>query len=185
MARNNLPLNLLEAWQPVFDWFITTYPAHEKKASDSGLINATKWESILGMVNWNEGKLNKGKQIFVNRACQNCHSGAGALGPDLAGAAKRLSPEDLFRTIIFPNRDISPLYKFNEYRMHNGDVHVGRTAFYAADGIVLRTGSGIIRLDQKDIASKKPSELSIMPEGLLEGLKASELADLYQFLKSL
>ena len=56
---------------------------------------------------------------------------------------------------------------------------------YAADGIVLRTGSGIIRLDQKDIASKKTSELSIMPEGLLEGLKASELADLYQFLKSL
>ena len=184
-AKNNLTVNLLEDWQPVFDWFNTTYPAHEKKASDSGLVNATKWDSILGMVNWNEGKLNKGKKIFVNRACQNCHSGAGALGPDLAGAAKRLSPEDLFRTIIFPNRDISPLYKFNEYRMHNGDVHVGRTAFYAADGIVLRTGSGIIRLDQKDIASKKTSELSIMPEGLLEGLKASELADLYQFLKSL
>ena len=69
--------------------------------------------------------------------------------------------------------------------MKNGDVHLGRTAFYAADGIVLKTGSGIIRLDQKDIASQQVSERSIMPEGLLEGLNASDIADLYQFLKSL
>jgi putative heme-binding domain-containing protein len=137
------------------------------------------------MVNWSEGKSTKGKKIFVNRACQNCHSGASALGPDLMGAAKRLAPEDLFRTILFPNRDISPLYRFNEYRMHNGDVHVGRTAFYAADGIVLKTGSGIIRLDQKNIVSQQASERSIMPEGLLEGLKMNDLADLYQYLKSL
>ena len=183
--ENNVSTNLLAAWQPVFHWFNTTYPTLEKAASDTGLVNATKWESILNMVNWSEGKSTKGKKIFVNRACQNCHSGASALGPDLMGAAKRLAPEDLFRTILFPNRDISPLYRFNEYRMHNGDVHVGRTAFYAADGIVLKTGSGIIRLDQKNIVSQQASERSIMPEGLLEGLKMNDLADLYQYLKSL
>ena len=137
------------------------------------------------MVNWNDGELTKGKKIFVNRACQNCHSSAGALGPSLNGTAKRLAPEDLFRAILFPNRDISPLYKFNEYRMQNGDVHVGRTAFFAADGVVLRTGSGIIRLDQKEILSQQTSERSIMPEGLLEGLDLSDLANLYQYLKSL
>ncbi len=183
--KNKLPKNLLTFWQPVFDWFNTTYPTLSNAASDTGLVNAKKWESILGTVNWNEGKLREGKKIFINRACQNCHSGEGALGPDLNGIAKRLSPEDLFRTILFPNRDISPLYRFNEYRMQNGDVHLGRTAFYAADGIVLKTGSGIIRLDQKDIASQQVSERSIMPEGLLEGLSASDIADLYQFLKSL
>ena len=183
--KNNLTINLLATWQPVFDWFNTTYPDLAESASDSGLVNSTKWESILGIVNWSEGKLIRGKKIFVNRACQNCHSGAGALGPNLIGAVKRLAPEDLFRTILFPNRDISPLYRFNEYRMHNGDVHLGRAAFYAADGIVLKTGSGIIRLDQKDIASQHTSERSIMPEGLLEGLKANDLADLYQYLKSL
>ena len=69
--------------------------------------------------------------------------------------------------------------------MQNGDVHVGRTAFFAADGVVLRTGSGIIRLDQKEILSQQTSERSIMPEGLLEGLDLSDLANLYQYLKSL
>ena len=97
----------------------------------------------------------------------------------------RFSPEDLFRAILFPNRDISPLYRFNEYRLRNGDVHVGRTAFYAADGVVLRTGAGIVRLDQAEIISQQASERSIMPEGLLEGLSERDLADLYQYLKSL
>ena len=121
----------------------------------------------------------------MNRACQGCHSDSGALGPSLSGAAKRFSPEDLFRAILFPNRDISPLYQFNEYRLRNGDVHVGRTAFYAADGVVLRTGAGIVRLNQAEIVSQQTSRRSIMPEGLLEGLNESDLADLYQHLKSL
>ena len=184
-VTSNSPSNLMDIWQPVFDWFEETYPNFAKEASDSGLVNAEKWESILGMVNWNDGELIKGKKIFVNRACQNCHSSVGALGPSLNGTAKRLAPKDLFRAILFPNRDISPLYKFNQYRMQNGDVHVGRTAFFAADGVVLRTGSGIIRLDQKEIVSQQTSERSIMPEGLLEGLDSTDLANLYQYLKSL
>ena len=64
-------------------------------------------------------------------------------------------------------------------------MHVGRTAFYAADGVVLRTGAGIVRLDQAEIISQQASERSIMPEGLLEGLSERDLADLYQYLKSL
>ena len=142
-------------------------------------------EATLAEVDWETGDFAKGQRLYVNRACQGCHSDSGALGPGLSGAAKRFSPEDLFRAILFPYRDISPLSRFNEYRLRNGDVHVGRTAFYAADGVVLRTGAGIVRLDQAEIISQQASERSIMPEGLLEGLSERDLADLYQYLKSL
>ena len=183
--KSNQPADLFDAWQPVFNWFSEAHPTIATAAADTGLIDAAKWETALAKVDWGSGDLSKGRQLFVNRACQGCHSDSGALGPSLSGAAKRFSPEDLFRAILFPNRDISPLYQFNEYRLRNGDVHVGRTAFYAADGVVLRTGAGIVRLNQAEIVSQQTSRRSIMPEGLLEGLNESDLADLYQHLKSL
>jgi hypothetical protein len=183
--KSNQPADLLAAWQPVFDWFNEAHPELATAAAGAGLVDAAKWEATLAKVNWETGDLAKGQQLYVNRACQGCHSDSGALGPGLSGAASRFSPVDLFRAILFPNRDISPLYRFNEYRLRNGDVHVGRTAFYAADGVVLRTGAGIVRLDQAEIVSQQASERSIMPEGLLEGLSESDLADLYQYLKSL
>ena len=177
--------DLLAAWQPVFDWFNEAHPELASAGAGAGLVDAAKWEATLAEVDWETGDFAKGQRLYVNRACQGCHSDSGALGPGLSGAAKRFSPEDLFRAILFPNRDISPLYRFNEYRLRNGDVHVGRTAFYAADGVVLRTGAGIVRLDQAEIISQQASERSIMPEGLLEGLSERDLADLYQYLKSL
>ena len=183
--KSNQPADLFDAWQPVFNWFSEAHPTIATAAADTGLIDAAKWETTFAKVDWGSGDLSKGRQLFVNRACQGCHSDSGALGPSLSGAAKRFSPEDLFRAILFPNRDISPLYQFNEYRLRNGDVHVGRTAFYAADGVVLRTGAGIVRLNQAEIVSQQTSRRSIMPEGLLEGLNESDLADLYQHLKSL
>ncbi|MBO60673.1 MAG: hypothetical protein CMO63_01700, partial [Verrucomicrobiales bacterium] len=183
--KSNRPVDLLAAWQPVFERFDKAHPKLKGAAFEAGLVDAAKWEAILGKVDWEEGDPAKGRQLYVNRACQGCHSGPGALGPGLSGAAKRFSPDDLFRAILFPNRDISPLYQFNEYRLRNGDVHVGRTAFYAADSVVLRTGAGIVRLDQAEIISQQTSERSIMPEGLLEGLSERDLANLYQYLKSL
>ena len=179
------PDELIAAWQPLFDWFATVHPNLAAEAIGSGLVNAAKWEQTLAKVDWSTGDAKRGSRLFANRACQGCHSGAGALGPDLKGSANRFSPKDLYRAILFPNRDISPLYRFTEYRMRNGDVHTGRTAFYAAEGVVLRTGVGIVRLDQADIQSTKPSQRSIMPEGLLEGLGEGDLADLFQYIKSL
>ena len=82
-----------------------------------------------GLGNW---RLCQGAVLYVNRACQGCPRTRCAW-PGVERCAKRFSPEDLFRAILFPNRDISPLYRFNEYRLRNGDVHAGRTAFYAAD----------------------------------------------------
>ena len=42
-----------------------------------------------------------------------------------------------------------------------------------------------IRLGTDEILSRRPGTLSLMPGGLLEGLATTQLADLYQYLKSL
>lgn len=97
----------------------------------------------------------------------------------------RFSTEDLFRAILFPNRDISPLYRFTEYRMRDDGIHVGQSAYFSAEGVMLKTGLGIVRLVRRDIVSAQPSQRSIMTEGLLESVQAGDLADLYQFLKEI
>ncbi len=56
--------------------------------------------SITGRLPASYGDSQRGAMVFRNRTCQQCHSGAGlstssALGPNLAGAAKRFSRDDL------------------------------------------------------------------------------------------
>ena len=64
--------------------------------------------------------------------------------------------------------------------------HIGRIAFYSADGVIIRTALGkTIRLDEEDIASQKDWSNSIMPEGLLIGLSSTQLSDLYAYIKTL
>ena len=42
-----------------------------------------------------------------------------------------------------------------------------------------------MRLATSDIAAMKPSLRSLMPDGLLTGLKPAEIADLYAYLRTL
>ena len=108
------------------------------------------------------------------------------MGPDLSGIAKRLSPTDLFYSIVRPNDDVPPAYRATSFTMKDGTKRVGRIAFYSADGVIVRTSpEKTIRLDEKDIVSQKDWSTSIMPEGLLIGLTETQLADLYSYIKSL
>jgi putative heme-binding domain-containing protein len=108
------------------------------------------------------------------------------LGPDLGGAAERLSPTDLFDSIIFPSREVAPPYRVEVFQMRDGSSYAGIVAFESADGVIVRTGAAsTVRLADSDILSRTPSNMSLMPSGLLEGLKAQDLADLYGYLKNL
>jgi putative heme-binding domain-containing protein len=114
-----------------------------------------------------------------------CHAGSTPLGPDLSGAAARFSPTDLLSAIVFPNRDVAPAYRTTVFETRTGQ-YTGIVAFESADGVIVQTGATTtIRLGTDEILSRRPSTLSLMPGGLLEGLNTTQLADLYQYLKSL
>lgn len=167
-------------------WLRNNYP----KISDSILSEKTNininWDQLFSKVNWSAGDEKRGRIIFTQRACESCHLSNNALGPDLSGIAKRLSPTDLFHSIVRPNDDVPPAYRATSFTMKDGTKRVGRIAFYSADGVIVRTSpEKTIRLDEKDIVSQKDWSTSIMPEGLLIGLTETQLADLYSYIKSL
>jgi len=56
----------------------------------------------------------------------------------------------------------------------------------AKRGYILQTGATTtVRLATSDIAAMKPGTRSLMPDGLLTGLKPAEIADLYAYLRTL
>ena len=144
------------------------------------------WEALIAAVNWDSGDRDRGEELFASRACAACHTGDSALGPDLAGVAKRFSIGDLVRSIDEPNTDISPAYRASEFTMRDGSKVIGKIAFTSADGCIVSTSPGTsVRLESADIIEQKELGKSLMPEGLLSGLVAQDLADLYAYLRAL
>ena len=122
----------------------------------------------------------------LRRACAACHASANPIGPDLAGATKRLSATDLFAAIAMPDADVPPAYRATVFTLKDGGTRVGRIAFNSADGVIVQTAPGVtLRIDERDIAKREEWSKSMMPAGLLSGLKPGELADLYAYMKTL
>ena len=124
-------------------------------------------------------------KLYVTRGCAQCHGAGSGLGPDLAGITSRFSREDLFIAIALPNRDVSPRYQTTVLETDVGKVYQGVIIYEAVDGIILQTADDTVRVGGAQIAARRVSPLSLMPAGLLDPFAASDLADLYAYLRSL
>ena len=168
------------------EWLTNNYPVIARSVGTENSSSQIDWNTLLSEVDWSTGNTKRGEKIFAERACVSCHLSANALGPDLTGISKRLSPDDLFRAILMPNADVPPAYRATVFTMKDGIKHIGRVAFNSADGVIVRTGPGrTVRLNEPDIIEQKDWSNSLMPEGLLLGLGAEQFADLHAYLKTL
>ncbi|MDR3637734.1 MAG: hypothetical protein P4L84_28260 [Isosphaeraceae bacterium] len=179
------PASLRKTYEPVFAWFEREHPKLAGSLNGSA-VDLGAWRSRLKGVDWSRGDASRGAALFQRRACQTCHTGQRALGPDLNGATSRFTREDLFTAIAAPSLDVSPLYRTTLVATRDGQVHSGLVAFESADGLILQTGAATtVRIATADIAERRPGSRSLMPEGLLQDLEPADLADLYQYLQTL
>ena len=179
-------VTLKKTYQPYFDWFAQKYPKLRRAIENTGGEDDSQWDQLLRSVNWSSGNPARGQSIFIERGCQNCHGITSSLGPELGGAASRFLTDDLFKAIIYPSRDISPLYLPTVFRMRNGETYFGIISFESADGVIVTTSANTnVRLASSEIVSREPGKVSLMPTGLLNGLQPQALADLHAYLKTL
>ena len=142
--------------------------------------------SMLNDVAWDSGDAVRGKQLFTKLSCAKCHGGRRALGPDLQGVTKRFSRDDLFASIVDPNRDISARYQLTTIVTRSGKTYSGLIVYESVDGVILRDAEqNTSRIEAADIETQIKRRASLMPNGLLRNVTQQNLADLDAYLRSL
>ena len=133
-----------------------------------------------------KGNAANGKALSA--LCMACHqigSAGGQIGPNLSGAGA-MGLEAVLRNILTPNAAMEPGYRIYRVEMRNGDLI---DAFFVSedkDAVVIRqAGLPDRRVTKADIRSTRFIRRSLMPEGLLDGLQDSQVADLLAFLMTL
>jgi putative membrane-bound dehydrogenase-like protein len=132
------------------------------------------------------GDVARGKQLFA-KTCATCHQRDGVgneVGPNLRSVIGHPA-EKLLVSILDPNADIQPGYNAYSCALVNGEELYGLISAETATSIVFKSADGATRtINRNEIKSLRSSNLSLMPEGLENGLSKQDLADLIAYLKS-
>lgn len=172
----------VQAWT---DWAVKALPGKAAELQGGGGQELAELRTMLQKVDWNAGDATRGKKLFVERSCSQCHGSRQALGPSLVGVTGRFSRDDLFLAIVIPDRDVSPRYQATTIETKQGRTHTGLIVYESAEGIILRdTTNQTYRFNTSEIETKYKHNRSLMPTALLKDLKPADLADLYRFLQT-
>lgn len=131
------------------------------------------------------GKASNGKKVF-ERTCAACHLHGEigkAFGPKLTDASERLTKEQMIRSIVWPNDEISKGYETVMVLTLDGQTINGFILKEDAESLTLGVANGKTQtIDKEEIEIRKPVKASSMPEGLLETIAPGEFLDLLAFL---
>ncbi len=133
----------------------------------------------------------KGRAMFAAANCFACHrfnNEGGSTGPDLTSVAGRFSIHDLVESITEPSKVISDQYVAMIIELESGKVIQGRIINLNVDDLIINTDlydpNKLVSVNRKQLASIKPSPISMMPTGLLDTLHDDEVLDLLAYLLS-
>jgi putative heme-binding domain-containing protein len=125
----------------------------------------------------------KGREIFL-QSCGKCHKlfgEGGAIGPDLTGG-QRGDPNYLLENIVDPSASVAAEFRISVVQLHDDRILNGVIVERTERTLALQTPDERLVLDLKSVARTKASELSLMPEGLLDALAPEQIADLFAYV---
>ena len=138
------------------------------------------------------GDVEKGRIVFQSTTgpkCNNCHSLDPAMelaGPTLTTIGSKYDKRGLLDSILNPSAGISPEYYVHILDTTSQGLVVGVIAEETADRVVVRNEFGDeIRLKPEEIVDRRKSNLSMMPEDIVNTMTEQELIDLLEFLSTL
>ncbi len=127
-----------------------------------------------------------GSEVFAQQ-CATCHAVRGQghnVGPDLVALSDK-TPGDWLVAILDPNRVVEPRYAAYNLETRDDRSLTGIVSAETATTLTLIQGGGVQeQILRSDIASMRASGLSLMPEGLDQGIPPQAMADLIAFLKT-
>jgi putative heme-binding domain-containing protein len=108
------------------------------------------------------------------------------IGPDLSGIGAQFDRRALAESILWPSRVVREGYNVVEVVLNDGDEVSGMIRGETSESLSLQPAVGEPRsIPKAKIKARRPTELSLMPEGLEAGLSLEGFADLLSYLESL
>jgi putative membrane-bound dehydrogenase-like protein len=127
----------------------------------------------------------RGRAVF-NRTCLSCHKlfdAGGDVGPELTGS-DRANADYILENVLDPSAAVSKDYTVTNVATSDGRLISGIIREQNPTSLVIQTANERVLLARDDIEAVKPSQTSMMPEGLLEPLSSQEVRDLFAYLAS-
>jgi len=125
----------------------------------------------------------EGRKHF-QQLCASCHfikNEGNRIGPELTGAGAN-GIRYFLENIIDPNAVIGHDYEMAVFQTNDGEIISGLIRNETPDALTIRTTTEELVLPKKNIAVQRKSDVSLMPEGLLDTLKEREQIELLKFL---
>jgi len=132
-----------------------------------------------------------GRKMFGAVGCFACHrfgNEGGMTGPDLTTAGGRYTPHDFLDQIINPSKEINEQFVPTVLTKMDGTEIIGTIVNLNNNIVMVNTDptdpAQDIELDRATIKSIEPSNVSLMPPGLLNLLTKDEILDLAAYVLS-
>jgi putative heme-binding domain-containing protein len=133
------------------------------------------------------GDYERGRDLFFGDRlkCSTCHRLRGpgpTIGPDLSNLVHR-DPASVFRDVSEPSVSINPDYVAYNVELRDGSGITGFARLQSADSLrVVGADAKEQIIPRSEVKEMRPSSVSLMPAGLIEGLGAGQVRDLLTFL---
>ncbi len=136
--------------------------------------------AVLNLADRSEGR------VLFQKTCGTCHRifGEGSdVGPDLTGA-NRASLDYLLENILDPNAVVGKDYQTVSIVTLDGRVVSGLVREQSDAAVVIHDAQRLVTIPRSEIDEIKPSEKSLMPEGLIKPLEPAQVTNLLAYLQS-
>ena len=156
-------------------------PIRETPKDRARLITNYKPQLTAALIQSSNRK--NGRALF-QKSCANCHrlfeSGT-LIGPDLTGA-QRTNVDYLLQNLLDPSASISKDYQMQIVATTNGRVITGLLIEESDNAITVQTATEKVIVPRNEIEEQKISDVSMMPEGILQKMTHDEVRDLFAYL---
>jgi len=154
-------------------------------ASQARAALTKKWKEILTEDTLTKASVASGRALFTKH-CGACHKMFGegqAVGPELTGS-QRSNLDYVLENVLDPSAVVPREFQMVNFTTTDDRVISGIVLRETKDAITIRTTNDTVVLPTGDIATRKQTNVSIMPDGLFEQMKPEEVRDLVAYLRA-
>jgi putative membrane-bound dehydrogenase-like protein len=142
-----------------------------------------KLKAELSLEHIKTGDPARGRAVWT-KSCAQCHvlfGEGGKVGPDLTGS-QRATPEYVIENVVDPSGQVAAEYRVTIIETKDDRRVEGTVVKETDQAVTIRTPTEDVLIAKADIAKRRQSPLSMMPEGLFDAMTPDERRDLLRYL---